>query len=84
MGAYKRVVVAVIKMGAYIHGCLFCVGGYYPDFTVVMETTCTSSLQGELHQASLYFSHTSYMHVTITKQHSALLHLQLFQRSDLN
>ena len=34
MGAYKRDVVVVIKMGAYIHGCLFCVGAYYPDFTV--------------------------------------------------
>ena len=26
LGAYKCDVVAVIKMGAYIHGCLFCVG----------------------------------------------------------
>ena len=34
-GAYKHDVVVVIKMGAYIHGCLFCVGAYYPDFTVV-------------------------------------------------
>ena len=35
MGAYKHNVVAVIKMGAYIHGVLiFCVGAYYPDFTV--------------------------------------------------
>ena len=33
MGAYKRDVV-VVKMGAYIHGCLFCVGAYYSDFTV--------------------------------------------------
>ena len=32
MGAYKRDVVVVIKTGAYIHGCLFCV--FYPDFTV--------------------------------------------------
>ena len=38
--AYKRDVVVVIKMGAYIHGvlslcgCLVCVGAYYPDFTV--------------------------------------------------
>ena len=31
MGAYKRDVVVVIKMGAYIHGVL--VGAYYPDFT---------------------------------------------------
>ena len=22
-----------IKMGAYIHGCLFSMGAYYPDFT---------------------------------------------------
>ena len=35
MGAYKRDVVVVIEMGAYIHGCLFCVGAYYPDFTVM-------------------------------------------------
>ena len=34
MGAYKRNVVVVIKMDAYIHGRLFCVGAYYPDFTV--------------------------------------------------
>ena len=27
MGAYKRDVVVVIKMGAYIHGVLFCVCG---------------------------------------------------------
>ena len=35
MGAYKRNVVVIIKMSAYIHGCLFCVGAYYPDFTVL-------------------------------------------------
>ena len=35
MGAYKCDVVVVIKMGAYIMGCLFCVGAYYPDFTVL-------------------------------------------------
>ena len=34
MGAYKRNVVVVIKMGVYIQGCLFCVGAYYPNFTV--------------------------------------------------
>ena len=34
MGAYKYNVVVVIKMGAYIHGCLFSTGAYYPDFTV--------------------------------------------------
>ena len=34
MDAYKRDVVVVIKMGAYIHWCLFCVGAYYPNFTV--------------------------------------------------
>ena len=43
MGAYKHDVVVVIKMGAYIHGCLFCVGAYYPDFmmtfTLVTENT---------------------------------------------
>ena len=37
MGAYKRNVVVVMKMGAYIHGCLFCVGAYYPDFTVLWQ-----------------------------------------------
>ena len=37
MGGYKRDVVVVIKMGAYIHGCLFCVGAYYPDFTVLWQ-----------------------------------------------
>ena len=35
MGAYKRDVVVVIKIGAYIHGCLFCVGAYYPDFNMI-------------------------------------------------
>ena len=34
MAAYKRDMIVVIKMGAYIHRCLFCVGAYYPDFTV--------------------------------------------------
>ena len=34
MGAYKRHVVVVIKMDAYIHGFLFSMGTYYPDFTV--------------------------------------------------
>ena len=36
MGAYKRNVVVLIKMGAYIHGYLFCVSAYYPDFMVSM------------------------------------------------
>ena len=35
MGVYKRNVVVVIKIGAYIHGCLFCVGPYYPDFDMI-------------------------------------------------
>ena len=34
MGTYERNVVVAIKMGAYIHGCLFCVGAYYPDYMV--------------------------------------------------
>ena len=34
MGAYKRDVVIVIKMGAYIHGMPVLLGAYYPDFTV--------------------------------------------------
>ena len=34
VGAFKRDVVAEIKMAVNIHGCLFCVGAYYPDFTV--------------------------------------------------
>ena len=43
MGAYKRDVVVVIKMGAYIHGCLFCVGAYYPDFMVSLYSYVTKS-----------------------------------------
>ena len=35
MGAYKRDMVVVITIGAYIHGVLFCVGAYYPDFMVL-------------------------------------------------
>ena len=31
--------VVVIKLGAYIHGCLFCVDAYYPDFTVYIHIT---------------------------------------------
>ena len=44
MGGYKRDVVVVIKTGAYIHGCLFCV--YYPDFTVytLERNTCIAML----------------------------------------
>ena len=38
MGAYKRNVVVLIKMGAYIHGYLFCVSAYYLDFMVVLYT----------------------------------------------
>ena len=36
MGAYKRDVVVVIKMGAYIQGVLILCGclNYYPDFMV--------------------------------------------------
>ena len=30
MVPYTRNVVAVIKMGAYIHGCLFSMGAHYP------------------------------------------------------
>ena len=52
MGAYKSNVVAVIKMGAYIHGVLISMGASYPDFTVcnihiqmqpfkLYETYCT-------------------------------------------
>ena len=38
MCAYKCDVVVVIKMSAYIHdhGCLFCVGAYYHNFTVYL------------------------------------------------
>ena len=38
MGAYNWDVVVVIKNDAYIHGCLFCVGAYYPGFMVTMVT----------------------------------------------
>ena len=31
MGVYKCEVVFANKIGAYIYGCLFCVGAYYPD-----------------------------------------------------
>ena len=34
MGAYKRDVVVVIKMGAYIHGVLILCGCLLSDFTV--------------------------------------------------
>ena len=45
MGAYKRDVVVVIKMGAYIFkGCLFCVGAYYPDYTVIVEPTINATI----------------------------------------
>ena len=37
MGVYERDVVVALKMGAYIHGCLFCVGAYSPDFTVLWQ-----------------------------------------------
>ena len=37
VGAYKHGVVVVIKMGADIHRCLFCVGAYYPDYTVLND-----------------------------------------------
>ena len=37
MGAYKRDVVVVIEMGAYIlMGCLFSMGAYYPGMTVLV------------------------------------------------
>ena len=38
MGAYKHDVVAAIKMGVYIHGCLFCVGAYFPILWYIMYT----------------------------------------------
>ena len=41
--AYKCDVVVVIQMGAYIHGSLFCVGAYYPDFTVRGPNTVISN-----------------------------------------
>ena len=37
MGAYKCDVVVVIKMCAYIHGCLFSMVAYYPDFMVLIQ-----------------------------------------------
>ena len=45
MGAYKRDVVVVIKMGAYIHEGILCVGAYYPDFTVVFVQSACSHAQ---------------------------------------
>ena len=44
IGAYERDVVVVIKMGAYIHGCLFCVGVYYPNFTVFTHNLASKCL----------------------------------------
>lgn len=35
MDTYKHN--AVIKMGAYVHGCLFSMGDYYADFTVLLQ-----------------------------------------------
>ena len=35
----KSDAVVVIKMSAYIHGCLFYVSVYYPDFTVCYFTS---------------------------------------------
>ena len=32
MDVYKCDVIVVIKIGVYIHGCLFCVGAYYSNF----------------------------------------------------
>ena len=37
MGVYKFYVVVVIKIGAYIHRCLCCVGAYYTNFTWFMQ-----------------------------------------------
>ena len=38
MGAYKRDVVIVINLGAYIHRVLIFMGAYYPDFMVLCST----------------------------------------------
>ena len=38
MGAYKCNVVVVLKMGAYIHRCLFSMGANNPNFTVLCNT----------------------------------------------
>ena len=51
VGAYKHNVVVVIKMDAYIHGCIFCVGAYYPDFTVCLYRCFT---YGSLIRCKLY------------------------------
>ena len=37
-------VVVVIKMGAYIHGVLICVGAYYPDFMVFTHNVVSKCL----------------------------------------
>ena len=45
MGAYKRDVVVVIKIGACIYGCLFCEGAYYPGFTAEQETVLVQTTE---------------------------------------
>ena len=50
MGAYKRNAVVVIKMGAHIHGYLFCVGAYCPNFTVgISVNSCYPYHTNRLH-----------------------------------
>ena len=54
----KHDVVVVIKMGPYIHGCLFCVGVYYPNFTVTVSR-CGVNLQGiNMHFCGFYHCHS--------------------------
>ena len=57
MGAYKRDGVVVIKMNAYIHGCLLCVGAYYPDFTVDHTKSYTSIAVNYFYNCLLAASH---------------------------
>ena len=58
MGAYKHNVVAVIRMGVYIHGVLIFLGTYYPDFTVfqvgVTMHTCAVEHYESAFQSSPY------------------------------
>ena len=67
MGAYKRDVVVVIQMGAYIFmGCLFCVGAYYSDFTVFVYHTTLQASQNEYEYESQSGSSPTSLHAQTT------------------
>ena len=62
MDAYKCNVVVVIKMGAYIYESVFCVGAYYPDFTVCSHCATLKQKAAFMlatHLADFEIDHTS-------------------------